>query len=285
MLAGCMILFAACQDDEKTIPVSLDFNSITATQSPGMVVLHWTKPSNPDYRYLMVSYTLPDGDYMRTASSYSDSIAIPDLLARYGDIDFTIRAVSEDGGMSEPYTITAQAGRALTTIEVIGETPIQLSASGLYTDDQEVYEGPIENLIDGNTATFFHMSWSSPTPFPHYIVVDLGTEVQGFKFSYTSRNHNNKDNPNNMEIWCSNSFDGSTYDLEGNSAVLAGTLDESTLPNGKLVTYNSGNYIMENAYRYIWFKINSSYSGSQWIALSELSISELQLQINDPEAI
>lgn len=85
---------------------------------------------------------------------------------------------------------------------------VTLSAKQLYTDDQESSEGPIANLIDGKNDTYFHMSWSSPTPFPHYIVVDLGEEnaLSTFLFSYVCRDNNNKDNPKEMDILGSNTL-------------------------------------------------------------------------------
>ena len=63
----------------------------------------------------------------------------------------------------------------------------------------------------------------------------------------------------------------------------AGLVDDSVLPSG-VTSYTSDNFITEGSYRYIWFEVTSSYSGSNWIALAELSITELETEIYDPEA-
>lgn len=282
MLAGLATIFAACSEDVNP-PMSIDGTTVTAEPGPGSVTLHWTTPENADYHYVRCTYTLPDGkNCMKSASVYSNSMLIDNLLARYGAINFTLQTVAKDGTAGEAFQISAQADPAEATVEVVGETAIELSADGLFTDSQESSEGPIANLIDGNAGTYFHMSWSSPTPFPHYIVVDLKKSVSAFKFGYTTRNNANNDNPKVMNVWGSNAFDGS-YNPESNGGVLIASLDNSVLPSG-VASYTSDNYILDNSYQYIWFEITESYSGSNWVALAELSISELEVEINDPEA-
>lgn len=126
------------------------------------------------------------------------------------------------------------------------------------------------------------MNWSNPSAFPHYIVVDVQKEISSFRFAYTTRNNSNNDNPKTMNIYGSSSFD-ETYDPEANGATLIAELDDSVLPSG-VTSYTSDNFITEGSYRYIWFEVTSSYSGSNWIALAELSITELETEIYDPEA-
>lgn len=277
------VTIAACSED-STPPTSLDATTLTTKSGPGTITIFWDIPENANYYYVRVQYSTPDdGACMKTASIYSDSILIDNLLARYGVIDFAVCTVSRDGTESETQHISAQAEPAETTIEVVGEKTLTLSADGLYTDSQESSEGPIANLIDGNTSTYFHMSWSAPTPFPHYIVVDTQEDISAFKFAYTTRNNANNDNPMTMNVYASNSFDG-TYDTTANGAILVAELDDSQLPSG-VTSYTSDNYILESSYRYLWFEVTSSYSGSNWVALAELSITELEVEIYDPEAV
>ena len=274
---------SACSED-STPPTSLDESTLTTESGPGSVTIHWDIPEAADYHYVRVNYSTPDdGACMKTASIYSDSVLIDNLLARYGTIDFAVCTVSRDGTEGNTYHISAQAEPAEKTIEIVGENAITLSADGLYTDDQESSEGPIANLIDGDASTYFHMSWSAPTPFPHYIVVDAGKEISSFKFAYTTRNNSNNDNPKTMNVYGSQDFDG-TFEPTGNGAKLIAELDDSQLPSG-VTSYTSDNYITEGSYHYIWFEVTSSYSGSNWIALAELSITELETEIYDPEAV
>lgn len=283
LLTIASVIFLGACSEESTPPTSLDKSSITTQSGPGSVTIYWDIPDEANYYYVRVNYSTPDdGDCMKTASIYSDSLLIDNLLARYGSIDFAVCTVSRDGTEGNTYHISAQADPAESTIEIISETELTLSADGLYTDNQESTEGPIANLIDGDESTYFHMNWSNPSAFPHYIVVDVQKEISSFRFAYTTRNNSNNDNPKTMNIYGSSSFD-ETYDPEANGATLIAELDDSVLPSG-VTSYTSDNFITEGSYRYIWFEVTSSYSGSNWIALAELSITELETEIYDPEA-
>ncbi len=282
-LAAVILMFCgtSCSEDEDGYPIGIDYTTITTIPGPGQVTIKWTIPDEVDYYYVEVDYDTPEGHYMKTASVYSDSLVADNLLARYGEIVFTVCTVKRDGSKSASYTVSATAEAAEATIEVTGYT--QLSIAAAYTDAQESTEGPIENLIDGDTSNFFHMSWSSPTPFPHYIVLDLGKEVSNFRFNYVTRNNTNNDNPATMNVYGSNTFD-EVYDPTGEGATLIDELDDSVLPSGAAVSYTSGNYILDESYRYLWFEVLSSWSGDNWIALAEMTIYELTVEIDDPEA-
>ena len=117
--------------------------------------------------------------------------------------------------------------------------------------------------------------------FPHYIVVDLGEEnaLSTFLFSYVCRDNNNKDNPKEMDILGSNTFDGKNYD-ESQTTLLASLSD---LPNTKAASYESDIIKAGASYRYLWFKVKSSTSGSNWIALAELALSKVIVKTYDPE--
>lgn len=274
---------AACNEDEGLTPVSLDGATLTADQAPGMVVLRWDIPDNADYRYIRVEYNHPEeGPCMRTASIYSDSIAIDGLLQAYGDIQYTLTTVSEDGTPgTSPCQIAATAGRAERTVIVTGSAAIDMSTVTGYTDNQESSEGPLANLFDGNTGSYFHMSWSNPSAWPHYIVVDLGKEVEGVTYTYTCRNHGNCDNPGEIEAYGSNSFTDGNYDETSYGAELLGTA--SDLSGAQFASGTSAQYIANEPFRYLWLKILSSTNGSNWVALSELTVTELFTDVDDPE--
>ncbi len=164
--------------------------------------------------------------------------------------------------------------------KVVREELLVLNAEGLFTDAQEKSEGPIKDLIDGNVGTYFHMSWSAPTPMPHYIVIDLGKDIEGFKFSYETRHNNNNDDPKKMTLFGSTTFDGN-FDPANATEIV--TISDG-LPNSKEVqganfaNYTSTNYTLDSKIRYLWFRIDEVHSGSRWVALAELSITELILE-------
>ncbi len=278
LLAG----LTACSDDDKTVPGSIfDQGSVTSVAKPGEVVFHWTKPTDPDYYYVKVKYDDPQkGVVVRNASAYADSIAIDGLYAKYGALNYQFSFVSRDGGETAPFTVSAQAGAVAPTVKDAGlGDAITLTGDDLWTDDQESSEGPIKNLVDGNTSTYFHMSWSDPSPFPHYIVVDLKKEVYGVTFSYICRNQANKDNPKQIAAFGSEEFGQSTSDLAKafQLEVMSG------LPSDQAASYESPHIISSKPFRYLWLRIDSSTSGSNWIALAELSVTEVKTSVYDPE--
>lgn len=62
----------------------------------------------------------------------------------------------------------------------------------IWTNAQEIKEGPIANLLDDNAGTFFHSNWSSTTApadgLDHHLTVDLGNNaISSFKFHYQAR--------------------------------------------------------------------------------------------------
>lgn len=278
LLAG----LTACSDDDKTVPSSVfDQSSVTSVAKPGEVVFHWTKPTDPDYYYVKVKYDDPQrGEVVKNASAYADSIVIDGLYAKYGALKYQFSFVSRDGGETAPFTVSAQAGVVAPTVKDAGlGDAITLTGDDLWTDDQESSEGPIKNLVDGNTSTYFHMSWSDPSPFPHYIVVDLKKEVYGVTFSYICRNQANKDNPKQIAAFGSEEFGQSTSDLAKafQLEVMSG------LPSDQAASYESPHIISSKPFRYLWLRIDSSTSGSNWIALAELSVTEVKTSVYDPE--
>ena len=123
------------------------------------------------------------------------------------------------------------------------------------------------------------MAWSAPSPFPHYIVVDLKKEVTGVTFTYICRNNNNHDNPKQITVFGSMAFDKSTNELS--NAIQLTVL--SNLSNAKAATVESPHIISATPFRYLWLRIDSSTSGSNWVALAELSVTEVKTIISDPE--
>ena len=106
--------------------------------------------------------------------SSCDSIVIDGLYAKYGALNYQFSFVSRDGGETVPFTVSAQAGAVKPTVKDAGlGDAIALTGADLWTDDQESSEGPLKDLVDGNASTYFHISWSNPSPFPHFIVFDL----------------------------------------------------------------------------------------------------------------
>lgn len=116
LLTIASVIFLGACSEESTPPTSLDESSITTQSGPGSVTIYWDIPDEANYYYVRVNYSTPDdGDCMKTASIYSDSLLIDNLLARYGSIDFAVCTVSRDGTEGNTYHISAQADLAEST--------------------------------------------------------------------------------------------------------------------------------------------------------------------------
>lgn len=273
----------SCSDDDQTLPkVNIEESSVTIdSKQPGKVVFHWTIPENPDYYYIKVTYDDPvKGHRVLNASSHADSLMIDGLYAKYGDLEYSFTAVSRNGGEKPLFTKKAKAGYVPAVIKDFPIGTINLSASQLWTDNQETSEGPIANLVDGNNATYFHMSWSAPSPWPHYIRVDLGKKVKGVSIWYKGRNNANNDNPKQMTILASNEIGDTPEEAKAWEIV---KLTSTVLPKGTAPEYISPGLFSENEFQYLWLRVEASWSNKNWIALAELSIKEMSRSTYDPE--
>lgn len=279
--------FSACSDSETyPTPTALDASSLSYEAKAGAVKLKWAIPENANYKYVKITYTLPESgkECMRLASVYSDTCLVDNLLKRYGDIVFTLQPCSPDGNGGEVCTITAQADAAEKQIKTTSKSFIITGTDDAWTDAQEPSEGPLKNLFDGDTSTYFHMQWSgSPTGFPHYIVVDLKDEISYFNFTYTTRDHNNNDHPASMDILVSKELGGSKPDYINETGTTKVASLTSGLPTTRKATYQSDKISSDEGFRYVWFKITSSASGNNYIALSELAVTQVTTTIYDPE--
>lgn len=65
--------------------------------------------------------------------------------------------------------------------------PINLTEDNFSTNAQEMSEGPIKNIADGNMYTYFHSSWRTAIGDYHYIDITLPEAMSEFYIGYVSR--------------------------------------------------------------------------------------------------
>lgn len=165
-------------------------------------------------------------------------------------------------------------------------TPVPLNESNLTTNADQNTGGKKDGdglaaLYSNDASKYWHSSWQTSAQNPqdwHYLQVDAGELIDGFRFSYTTRN-NGEQSPTSFEIQAST--DGTTYDY-----VI--TLDDTNdwMPGRALtykkasVTYESYDIPFQKQYRYVRFlcKKNASgttLSGYPIFALSKFSFSKV----------
>lgn len=283
----------ACSESEGDYPAPtpLAQESIKATPDHGKITLTWEVPTDANYYYVKVQYTLPESGKQctRLVSVHNNTIIIDNLLARFGDIEFTLQPFSKEGQGGEICKVTAKADNAPKTVVLNGKQEVvPLSLSQLAVNSLQVGDGSLAELVDGNKLTYYHGNWGSPTPLPHYIVVDLKREVYAFSFFYAARNNGNRSNPKDIEVWGSNKFPGTLggqsntgFDTTEAEATLLTTLNG--LPDTQAAEYTSAPIKGTQSFRYVWLKITGITNGKAFIALSELTMTDHKTSTFDPE--
>ncbi len=86
---------------------------------------------------------------------------------------------------------------------------VSLTNDMIETFTQESVEGPKENLVDGDTSTYWHSAWSSGVePLPHWIQINFSEEQELGGFNYTFRQPSGiGDRPNHFDVQVSNDGD------------------------------------------------------------------------------
>ncbi|MEG2855015.1 discoidin domain-containing protein [Bacteroides sp.] len=270
-MATCLLIMAGCAKDETGI-IPSNLSNVRTEERPGGIFVQWDKPSDNTVMYVRVSYYdhLLKKDVSRLSSC--DTILLPNTRHKYGEYKMAIQPFSSTDTAGKVESLTGTSGKApVTTVA----SQLTLKASDLSTNAQEASEGPIANLLDGNTSTYFHTTWNNPPAAPHWMQVNLPQEITEFyRFFYAPRNNaNNK--PTDFDLM--GSSDGTTWFLLKNF-----TKEADNLPVTATGTYTSGDLSAEEPFKYIRFSVNKTNSGSVFWTMSEFKF--YAVKIVDPEA-
>lgn len=282
LLAGTLALASSCKkEDLGPRPTDIDQATLSATPAEGSVLLNWRIPENVSYQYVRVTYTHPETKQLVTklASSYSDSLRVDGLLARYGELQFTLVPVTKQGAEGAALQISATA-KAKPKVEQHVATKLAVTADDIYPSHPDSQEGVKANLVDGNDNTFFHEDWHAPKDPPHYIVYKLPKAVKIFNFYLKNRNNAGLLNPTEMTVYVSDAFNNN-FDPDANAAVKV--QDLTGLPTGLASSYNSPLFRLTKPYQYVWFKITKINNNRPFAAIAELQVSEVAISTYDPE--
>lgn len=283
--AGLTAGLAACDDKIEPFeaegftgtPVAFDASTVSSEALPGEIKLSWTEPAE-DFSYMQIRYfdPLSKEDVCRIVSKGTTGLLVENTRARFGDYTFrfqTFNALHEGSRVTE---VKAQSGPAPVTLTEVKRTKVELTKDQLSTDNQEPTEGPIANLLDGNTNTFFHTRWSSPqVPLPQYIQIDFKEEHEDFAIKYVTRNIGNKDGfPTAADLQIS--ADGKTWETV---ASLSG------LPASSVTEYVSAFVRPGKKFSHFRFLVTSASANSKYFHMSEFSFYDVEVDVYDPETI
>lgn len=276
-LAICLmgVSIVGCSDDDNSITPS-EISNLRYESTAGRIVLRWDTPQDGSIKYIQVNYHDPllQKESMRMASVYADSLEVPNTRKKFGEYKFIVKTVSPSGQCSNLQEISAVSQPAEKTwIPSI----VNLKPEMLSTNAQEPSEGPIENLLDDNTGTFFHTAWSEDFgPDPHNMQIALPKAIDTWwQFYYAPRNNGgNKPTDFDME----GSMDGNQWFLIKNF-----TKEEDGLPTDSKTTYTSERLNAETKpFKYLRMTVYDTNTHTQFWTMSEFKLYTFNLI--DPEA-
>ena len=260
-------------------PAPIETSAITSEALPGQIKLKWTKPSEDAYAYLKIWYTDPllDETVYKISSLETDSMLIDDTRARFGEYEFFFQTFNANNEGSEVTSFKAVSGKAPIVITEKARTEVKLDASQLSTDAQEPTEGPISNLVNGNTNDYFHGRWSNPTTsLPHYIQVDFNEEHQVFAIEWWNRASGGSGDgfPTVVELQISN--DGNEWEtvetLTGFASTWGSHIVSDYVDAGKTFTH----------FRY---NVTAVTQNKDFFHMAELKFYDVELEVYDPETV
>ncbi len=272
----------------------------------GRVRIKWDIPVDVDYHHINIRYNVNGKAYLHQASAYANEAIIGDLLAKYGDITFSVTPCSKTGVEGKAVSVVAKASPVEKQNRII-KVAFPLSENDIWTDNQEKSEGPMKNLLDDDDASFFHMAWKGATSFPHWMVFKLPNPRKSFKFFYKDRNDRANGIIKRMEIYASNKFDYFKFDepftyevgtktkAKGNfnkdsfnpvtdpkvQGVKVKLLDRD-LGKGNGAQYISEQFVLDKPAQYVIVKVLEGAS-SDWIALGAWKFFDEKTAVFDPE--
>lgn len=151
-------------------------------------------------------------------------------------------------------------------------TKLITSASQLSSDAVES-SYPLSNALDLITTTYMHSRYSSTAPNnPHYLQVELKTEVENLVFNFTRRSDSEKDRWTDVMVTASD--DAETWDYISHIYNFGGS---------QARTYTSPNIALRKPYKYVRFHVLRTpgmelRNGSPQFAVSEFQVYQNNLK-------
>lgn len=136
-----------------------------------------------------------------------------------------------------------EGGEALTL-----QTEDEAGENYIWCNEPEMSEGPISDLIDGNTSTFFHSCWNGTSQPVHWLQINNMEPISSFTINYHTRVvDGGNDFPDAIEVQGSN--DGANF-------TTIATLDNK-LPQMGNTAWESENIVAEEEYSYLRFVVTA----------------------------
>lgn len=261
----------SCSEDEKEILPS-SISNIQTLERPGGIFLQWDMPTDKSIAYVAATYQDPLLKKNVKHLSSCDTLLLPNTRQKYGDYLITLTPYSISDTPGKTIQVSAKSGKATATYI---SKQLTLKEVDLSSNAPEKTEGPIKNLIDGSTDTFFHTSWSEDIPGPHWLQIHLPKSIEGyFRFYYAPRK-NGANKPTKFDLM--GSSNGTDWFL-----LKKFTKDADNLPVTSTDAYNSPNLETKQAFSYLRIIVTETNTGSVYWTMSKFKF--FSVTVIDPEA-
>lgn len=200
--------FVVSITQEKFIPIPP--NNVlnpSSTSGEGFITVAWTLPEIVNYTKLTISYFDPvfKEEVVKTINDNKlTKFNVDRTFKAAGEYNFTIKTYGPTGMETEiPVKVSGTSNAMPDYFTIV------LNSDMLRTNAQEPNEGPIKNLVDGNTNTFFHTAWSFNINVLHNFEIHLNKAIQNFDYNFSTRSGGGAQAVKRMKIEVSN--DGTTW--------------------------------------------------------------------------
>lgn len=247
------------------------YNTFSTTDSSdGRNKMHAAESKLDDNRNYRVVGWSTDGDatsWTFTKSTNESVLAAVSLLAKNELTSYIAEAKSYLGNL-QVLTPTAN-GYLFCNDPHLGSSD--------YSPQDQGY-----NLLDGNTDTYFHSNYGdNRKPLQdQWIRVSYPSGISTFSFNYTNRNTASDAYSHIKTMVVEGSVDDNTY-----TTIKEYTADDH-LPNTASGTFSSGTLgIADQVYKYLRFRVTSTYQNADFYYLAELSVTRSNLSTTESEAV
>jgi hypothetical protein len=192
--------------------------------------------------------------------SFSVEMPIADLEFKSDNIPYELKVklVHQNGNVTEKiYSYTFLSGKPVFDLSTSNEKQGWSVVS--YSSEETTGEsGAASNLIDGNTATYWHSKWTgTPAVYPHQFVIDMGSAKTAKGLTITQRSGLQRA-IKNTELFTS---------TDGVNFISAGTY---TFANTNGPQYFD--FAASKTFRYFKVVASSAWDGLQFASLAEVGI-------------
>lgn len=279
--AIAMLLLGSCKNEEESLPIPSELSNVRVYPRVGAITVKWDYPQDSAKTQLVqVRYQKNGRTITTNVSLFADSAVISGLINK---LEYTFEVQPFNADMVGGKTAASPTAKPLrrpvtTTYDPESKTAVPLTNDLISTFTQESSEGPKENLIDGNRATYWHSAWSSNTsPLPHWIQLSFPSvqALGGIRYFVRQSGGNDKDSPSKWDLQTSN--DGVTW-----TTVWTSRDDIPTTPRTteQIITFGK-NF----SSKYFRVRIIKTPSMNSYTALGEFAVYSIAERTTDLEEV